>query len=217
MMHEREPMNDRPSGRPEPIVLAHRQPFRIGGVEVRPATRQVIGPDSRETIEPRIMQVLVALHDAGGEIVSRGRPYDLLLGQPGGGGRCDQPGDLAHPQAWRDGRRRCVQGRDDHQGRVPAGRRRGGCCAGSGGCRNGGGSAGGPSLAAGSRAAGLVAGGWWWSSGPHVPAEAQATFDRAMDQFVHGKPEDALAQFSAPPIWRRIGPSPGAMSRCCSN
>ena len=53
------------------VVLAHSPTFRIGAVEVRPATRELIGPHGREVIEPRVMQVLVALHDAGGEILSR--------------------------------------------------------------------------------------------------------------------------------------------------
>lgn len=57
-------------------MLAHSAPFLVGALEVRPPTREVIGPGGREVIEPRIMQVLVALHDAGGEIVSR----DDLIG-----------------------------------------------------------------------------------------------------------------------------------------
>lgn len=62
---------DSPGDELKPIVLARCAAFRIGPVEVRPAVREVIGPDSRETIEPRVMQVLVALHQARGEIVSR--------------------------------------------------------------------------------------------------------------------------------------------------
>lgn len=61
---------------PTPVVLAHSPAFRIGAFEVRPPTREVIGPGGREVIEPRIMQVLVALREAGGEIVSR----DDLIG-----------------------------------------------------------------------------------------------------------------------------------------
>jgi DNA-binding winged helix-turn-helix (wHTH) protein/tetratricopeptide (TPR) repeat protein len=53
------------------IQLARERPFRLGAVEVRPATREVVGPDGREVLEPRVMQVLVALARAGGEIVSR--------------------------------------------------------------------------------------------------------------------------------------------------
>ena len=56
---------------PAPVVLAHSRPFRIGSVEVRPATREIIGPAGAEIVEPRVMQVLVALAGANGEILSR--------------------------------------------------------------------------------------------------------------------------------------------------
>jgi DNA-binding winged helix-turn-helix (wHTH) protein/tetratricopeptide (TPR) repeat protein len=55
------------------MSLAHLEPFRLGAVEVRPATREVLGPEGREVIEPRIMQVLVTLARAEGEVVSRDR------------------------------------------------------------------------------------------------------------------------------------------------
>ncbi|WP_166040709.1 winged helix-turn-helix domain-containing protein [Sphingosinicella sp. YJ22] len=53
------------------VVLAHSPPFRLGTAEVRPATREIIGPSGAEIVEPRVMQVLVALADANGEILSR--------------------------------------------------------------------------------------------------------------------------------------------------
>jgi DNA-binding winged helix-turn-helix (wHTH) protein/Tfp pilus assembly protein PilF len=53
------------------IELARQRPFRLGRVEVRPATRELIGPLGRAVIEPRVMQVLVALARAGGEILTR--------------------------------------------------------------------------------------------------------------------------------------------------
>lgn len=58
---------------PEPaiITLARARPFQLGAVQVRPATREVIGPSGREVLEPRVMQVLVALARADGEIVTR--------------------------------------------------------------------------------------------------------------------------------------------------
>ena len=56
---------------PWPIDLAHLRPFEIGSVEVRPSTREVIGGGRREMLEPRVMQVLVALAAARGEILSR--------------------------------------------------------------------------------------------------------------------------------------------------
>ncbi len=53
------------------IVLAHVRPFRIGDVEVRPATREVVAAAGREVLEPRVMQVLVALARAEGEFLTR--------------------------------------------------------------------------------------------------------------------------------------------------
>jgi DNA-binding winged helix-turn-helix (wHTH) protein/tetratricopeptide (TPR) repeat protein len=56
---------------PGRVVLAHEQPFRIGPLAVDPPTRQVENGDLRETLEPRVMQVLVTLFRAGGAIVTR--------------------------------------------------------------------------------------------------------------------------------------------------
>ena len=53
------------------IALARARPFRLGGVEVRPATREIVGAQGRDILEPRVMQVLVALARADGEIVTR--------------------------------------------------------------------------------------------------------------------------------------------------
>lgn len=54
-----------------PIVLARERPFRLGAVTVRPATREIAGPLGREVLEPRVMEVLVALARAKGETVTR--------------------------------------------------------------------------------------------------------------------------------------------------
>lgn len=55
------------------IELAHAKPFRLGGLVVEPALRQVARVDGSqsETVEPRVMQVLVVLAMANGGIVSR--------------------------------------------------------------------------------------------------------------------------------------------------
>jgi len=53
------------------IVLAREKPFRIGAVDVRPVTRELIGPAGRESVQPRVMQVLIALARADGEILTR--------------------------------------------------------------------------------------------------------------------------------------------------
>ena len=68
----------RPS--PWPIDLAHIRSFRIGDVEVRPASREVVSGDRREVLEPLVMQVLVALASAKGEILSRDDLIDACWG-----------------------------------------------------------------------------------------------------------------------------------------
>jgi len=55
---------------PGKVELAHEPPFRLGVLDVEPATRQLKSTDRSETIEPRVMQVLVALFRAG-TIVTR--------------------------------------------------------------------------------------------------------------------------------------------------
>jgi DNA-binding winged helix-turn-helix (wHTH) protein/tetratricopeptide (TPR) repeat protein len=54
-----------------PIVLAHEQAFTIADVEVRPATREIVNAGSIAILEPRVMQLLVALHRAEGGVVSK--------------------------------------------------------------------------------------------------------------------------------------------------
>ena len=56
---------------PGEIVLAHEAPFSIGNLRVDPPTRQVSTADRHETLEPRVMQVFVALARAKGGIVTR--------------------------------------------------------------------------------------------------------------------------------------------------
>ena len=54
------------------IFLAAIPDFDLGGLRVRPARRQVcVSAEECRELEPRVMQVLVALARAGGEIVSR--------------------------------------------------------------------------------------------------------------------------------------------------
>jgi DNA-binding winged helix-turn-helix (wHTH) protein/Flp pilus assembly protein TadD len=56
---------------PERIVLAHEPPFHIGAAEFRPATREVLFGGQLSVTEPRVMQLLVALHRAGGSVVTK--------------------------------------------------------------------------------------------------------------------------------------------------
>jgi tetratricopeptide (TPR) repeat protein len=54
-----------------PIDLAREPRFVLAGVRVHPATLEVLGDEGREVLEPRIMQVLVALARSADEVVSR--------------------------------------------------------------------------------------------------------------------------------------------------
>lgn len=56
---------------PTSIDLAHEPAFSIGALAVSPATREVRGADLDESLEPRVMQVLVALARRRGHVVSR--------------------------------------------------------------------------------------------------------------------------------------------------
>jgi DNA-binding winged helix-turn-helix (wHTH) protein/tetratricopeptide (TPR) repeat protein len=59
----------------DPSCLASRADFHLGPLAVRPATRALEGPATTVLIEPRVMEVLLALADAGGAVVTR----DALL------------------------------------------------------------------------------------------------------------------------------------------
>jgi hypothetical protein len=50
------------------VDLAREAPFRLGDIDVRPAMRQVVSRRRRETVEPRVMQVLVTLGRRRGEV-----------------------------------------------------------------------------------------------------------------------------------------------------
>ena len=59
------------------IDLARETPVRLGALSIEPSLRRVANDDGREEIvEPRVMQVLVALIRAGGQIVTRA---DLMM------------------------------------------------------------------------------------------------------------------------------------------
>jgi len=54
-----------------PIDLARESDFALGASRISPSTREVLRGSERELLEPRVMQVLVALFQAGGRVVSR--------------------------------------------------------------------------------------------------------------------------------------------------
>lgn len=66
-------MNRRPDLPPAlaTVDLAREEDFAIGGLQVCPSRRQVIAGDRQETVQPRVMQVLVALVRAKGAVLSR--------------------------------------------------------------------------------------------------------------------------------------------------
>lgn len=64
-------MNQMFSGLPRRIDLALEPPFALGALQVSPASLEVRCGADVETLEPRVMQVLVALHRRRGEPVSR--------------------------------------------------------------------------------------------------------------------------------------------------
>jgi len=53
------------------IDLAHTPDFALGTIMVRPSSRELEHAGNPELLEPRVMQVLVALAAAGGAVVSR--------------------------------------------------------------------------------------------------------------------------------------------------
>jgi TolB-like protein/DNA-binding winged helix-turn-helix (wHTH) protein len=61
----------------ERIALANEREFELGGLKVQPAERTVLASGERHELQPRVMQVLVALAKASPEVVSRDRLVEL--------------------------------------------------------------------------------------------------------------------------------------------
>jgi formylglycine-generating enzyme required for sulfatase activity/DNA-binding winged helix-turn-helix (wHTH) protein/dienelactone hydrolase len=55
----------------QPVDLAREPDFALGNLQVQPSSREVVGAGQREVLEPRVMQVLVALARRRGQVVSR--------------------------------------------------------------------------------------------------------------------------------------------------
>jgi DNA-binding winged helix-turn-helix (wHTH) protein len=64
-------MNGNTERRAAPIELKHEADFELGFMTVRPSASEVVVDGAAERVEPRVMQTLVALVQAGGEVVSR--------------------------------------------------------------------------------------------------------------------------------------------------
>lgn len=73
-------MHQRLETRPQLIDLAREPAFRLGPLAVTPATLQVEHGSVAHTLEPRVMQVLVALAQAHGVVVSRDELVDRCWG-----------------------------------------------------------------------------------------------------------------------------------------
>lgn len=53
------------------IVLAHEADFVLGALRVSPSCLEVVRSGFNQSLEPRVMQVLVALYQARGAVLSR--------------------------------------------------------------------------------------------------------------------------------------------------
>jgi Tol biopolymer transport system component/DNA-binding winged helix-turn-helix (wHTH) protein len=73
------PTNDRP-GRLSHVVLINEADFTLGGLLVRPSRCEVTVGGRTEKIEPRVMEVFVALVRAGGAAVSRAELLESCWG-----------------------------------------------------------------------------------------------------------------------------------------
>jgi TolB-like protein/DNA-binding winged helix-turn-helix (wHTH) protein len=56
---------------PNSVDLANEPDFRLGNLQVRPSSREIVGEREREVLEPRVMQVMVTLARRRGQVVSR--------------------------------------------------------------------------------------------------------------------------------------------------
>lgn len=65
----------------DPIKLANEPDFHLGGLQVSPGRRQIVAGAVAETLQPRVMQVFVALAGRRGDVVSR----DELMARCWGG------------------------------------------------------------------------------------------------------------------------------------
>ena len=57
--------------RDEPVRLSAERDFSLGDLDIHPSVSEAMRGDDRQHVEPRVMQVLVALASAGGAVVSR--------------------------------------------------------------------------------------------------------------------------------------------------
>ncbi|HEX6217958.1 MAG TPA: winged helix-turn-helix domain-containing protein [Sphingomicrobium sp.] len=64
----------------KPGEIASRPDITLGPVTISPSRRRVVGPSGEVSVEPRTMQVLLLLLDAGGRVVTRNELFDECWG-----------------------------------------------------------------------------------------------------------------------------------------
>jgi Tol biopolymer transport system component/DNA-binding winged helix-turn-helix (wHTH) protein len=69
-----------PAGASRPVNLAREADFRLGALLVRPSLREISVGACPQTLEPRVMQVLVALARMDGRVVSRDELIEACWG-----------------------------------------------------------------------------------------------------------------------------------------
>ena len=62
---------ERKTGAAARIDIAREGDFALGSAQVSPSTREILIAGERQTLQPRVMQVLIALARRKGEVVSR--------------------------------------------------------------------------------------------------------------------------------------------------
>ncbi len=60
--------------------LAARSDFTLGLAVISPSSRTIAGPGGTADVEPRVMQVLIVLAEAAGQVVTRGTLFDRCWG-----------------------------------------------------------------------------------------------------------------------------------------
>jgi len=68
-----------PARASRPVILAREPDFRLGGLLIRPSLREASAGSRRHMLEPRVMQVLVALARMDGQVVSRDELIEALM------------------------------------------------------------------------------------------------------------------------------------------
>ncbi len=77
---DQSPMIAAPAPAGRPVKLAREADFRLGALLIKPSRLEVVAGARRQLLEPRVMQVLVALARMQDEVVSRDELIDACWG-----------------------------------------------------------------------------------------------------------------------------------------